>query len=198
VARRRSYKPLVALAALAVAALAAASLTLVNVTYWVVNATLPPAMKYAGSDVNIAGGKYVKVSYYYDTNTGYNITRISVVGFTGDPANYTDVIRVCNSAGASASVYLRWVGRVGSTGYETYVKRFVVGPPDDNNINLGVGFVDGTTKQYAGPYTVGPGGCLTLGVHVLVDPKLRTEVPEAADGRTVIATYQVNVEVRYS
>lgn len=193
---RRSYKPLVALAALAIAALAAASLTLVNVTYWVVNATLPPAMKYAGSDVNIAGGQYVKVSYYYDSGTGYNITKISVVGFTGDPTNYTDVIRVCNKrADVSALVYLRWVGKVSSTGYETYVKRFIVGPPKDTNVNPGVGFVGSTTYPYAGPYTVGPGGCLVLGVHVLIDPTLPSAV---ADGKTVIATYQVNVEVQYS
>ncbi|MCC6019908.1 MAG: hypothetical protein LM577_00855 [Thermoproteaceae archaeon] len=193
---RRSYKPLVALTALAIAALAAASLTLVNVTYWVVNATLPPAMKYAGSDVNIAGGKYVKVSYYYDSRTGYNITRISVVGFTGDPTNYTDVIRVCNKRDdVSASVYLRWVGQVGSTGYETYVRRFVVGNTSGTNVNTGVGFIGNTTHPYAGPYTVGPGGCLTLGVHVLIDPELPSAV---ADGKHVIATYQVNVEVQYS
>jgi len=193
---RRSYKPLVALTALAIAALAAASLTLVNVTHWVVNATLPPAMKYAGSDVNIAGGQYVKVSYYYDSVTGYNITRISVVGFTGDPTNYTDVIRVCNKrSNVSASVYLRWVGRVGSTGYETYVKRFVVGKPSGTNVNPGVGFVGTTPYSDGGPYTVGPGDCLTLGVHVLIDPTLP---PAVADGETVIATYQVNVEVQYS
>jgi len=39
---RRSYKPLIALTTLAVAALALATLVFTNVTYWLINATLPP------------------------------------------------------------------------------------------------------------------------------------------------------------
>jgi len=89
-ARKKNYRPLIALAALAVAALAMATLTFTNVTYWLINATLPPAMKYPGTDAtSSATNMYVKVSYYYDSTRGYNITRISIVGFTGDPANYT-------------------------------------------------------------------------------------------------------------
>jgi len=86
-----------------VAALVLATLTFTNVTYWLINATLPPAMKYAGDDTQIGGradgsgyGRYVYVSWYYDPDTGYNVTRISIVGFTDDPANYTDVSKLCN------------------------------------------------------------------------------------------------------
>jgi hypothetical protein len=72
--KRKNYKPLAALAVLAVAALVAATVTFTNVTYWLINATKPPAMKYPGDDVEVAGGQYVKVSYYYDSDNGINIT----------------------------------------------------------------------------------------------------------------------------
>jgi hypothetical protein len=42
----------------------AATVTFTNVTYWLINATKPPAMKYPGTDTAVAGGMYVKVSYY--------------------------------------------------------------------------------------------------------------------------------------
>jgi hypothetical protein len=83
-----------ALLALAVAALVAATVTFANVTYWQINATKPPAMKYPGDDTSVADGQYVKVSYYYDSNNGINITRISIIGFTGDPTEYTSVIKI--------------------------------------------------------------------------------------------------------
>jgi len=80
--------------------LAMATMSFTNVTYWLINATLPPTMKYPGSDTQIAGRldnsdykNYVYVTYYYDSSTGYNVTRISIVGFTGDPANYTNVLQ---------------------------------------------------------------------------------------------------------
>ena len=99
-AKKKNYKPLMALVALAAAALVAATVTFTNVTYWLINATKPPAMKYPGADTAVAGGQYVKVSYYYDS--GINITRISIIGFTGDPTNYTSVIKVCNYYGTTS------------------------------------------------------------------------------------------------
>jgi hypothetical protein len=112
-AKRKNYRPLMALVALAAAALVAATVTFTNVTYWLINATKPPAMKYPGADTAVAGGMYVKVSYYYDSNRGINITRISIIGFTGDPTNYTSVIKVCNYYGPTPiTANLVWVGPV--------------------------------------------------------------------------------------
>lgn len=54
--RKKNYKPLVVLTLLAVAALASAAVVFTNVTYWLVNATRPPVMKYVGADTGIAGG----------------------------------------------------------------------------------------------------------------------------------------------
>ena len=77
-------------------------------------------MKYPGSDTAVAGGRYVKVSYYYDS--GINITRISIIGFAGGPTNYTSVIKVCNYYGHTPiTANFAWVGPVGSTGYESYI-----------------------------------------------------------------------------
>jgi len=200
-AEREGYRPLIALAVLAVAALAAAMLTFTNVAYWEVNATLPPAMKYPGADAQITGradgsgyDRYVYVSHYYDSTTKYNITRISIVGFTGDPTVYTDVVQVCNRAyNDMLQVYLRYVGSIGGQ-YSEYVQEFWVYPSGYER--RGVGFTRGSTTAFDGPYLLGAGECLSLGVRVLVDPTLYRDHPEAVNGKTVIAAYQVNIELR--
>jgi len=176
-----------------VAALALATLTFTNVTYWVVNATLPPAMKYPGADAtSSATSQYVKVSYYYDEQ-GYNITRISIVGFTGDPTDYTDVVQLCNKAyDGTLYVYLHYVGVVDGP-YANYVREFWVYPA---GYRSGVGFTTGSTTYDAGPYPLNSGKCLSLGVHVLIDPSLANDHPEVLDGQHLIASYQVNVEFR--
>jgi D-arabinose 1-dehydrogenase-like Zn-dependent alcohol dehydrogenase len=46
---------LLGFAAIALAAISLAALQFTNVTYWSVNATLPPAMKYPGADTGITG-----------------------------------------------------------------------------------------------------------------------------------------------
>jgi len=198
-ARRKNYRPLIALAALAVAALALATMSFTNVTYWVINATLPPAMKYPGTDTQIAGradgsgyDNYVYVSYYYDSDTGYNVTRISIVGFTGDPTNYTDVLQLCNKY-YSGTLYAKLVavGVDSNTGYESSVKKFQVYFVSPTTTPNYVEF-QGTsiTQSATGTVAIGPGQCATVGAYVLVDPNL----PEGArNGQTVIATYQVNV-----
>jgi len=198
VARKKNYRPLIALAALAVAALALATLTFVNVTYWLINATLPPAMKYAGDDTQIGGradgsgyGRYVYVSYYYDPSTGYNVTRISIVGFTGDPTNYTDVLRLCNKY-YSGTLYVRLVA-VGSIGGQApqYVRDFrvyFVDPTTDPNY---VQFQGTSVVQSAtGWVAIGPGQCATVGAYVLIDP---TSPTEYRDGKTVIAQYEIHI-----
>jgi len=183
-AKRKNYRPLMALVALAAAALVAATVTFTNVTYWLINATKPPAMKYPGADTAVAGGQYVKVSYYYDS--GINITRISIIGFTGDPTNYTSVIKVCNHYGSGPiTAKLVWVGQVGGS-YESYIKAFLVKGPDDQ----GVGFVGSTTYSTAGPYPINQGHCIDIGAYVVIDPNIPSGL---ADGNTMLAQYQVNI-----
>jgi hypothetical protein len=193
-AKRKNYKPLMALVALAAAALVAATVTFTNVTYWLINATKPPAMKYPGADTAVAGGQYVKVSYYYDSDRGINITRISIIGFTGDPTNYTSVIKVCNYYGTTPiTANLAWVGQVGSTGYERYIKAFLVGPLVRSPAVIdGVGFVGSTTYNTAGPYTIYPGQCIDIGAYVAIDPAIPSSL---ADGRTVLGQYQVDIRM---
>jgi len=189
-AKRKNYRPLMALVALAAAALVAATVTFTNVTYWLINATKPPAMKYPGADTAVAGGQYVKVSYYYDSARGINITRISIIGFTGDPTNYTSVIKVCNYYGPTPiQAQLVWRGPITTTGYEQYIKAFLVGPAVGTNI-VGVGFVGTTTYNTAGPYTINPGQCIHIGAYVAIDPAIP---PNLADGKTVLGQYQVDI-----
>ncbi len=191
-AKRKNYRPLMVLVALAAAALVAATVTFTNVTYWLINATKPPAMKYPGTDTAVAGGQYVKVSYYYDRDNGINITRISIIGFTGDPTNYTSVIKVCNRYGPTPiTAYLVWRGPVTTTGHEQYIKAFLVGPAVGTNI-VGVGFAGSTTYTTAGPYTINPGQCIDIGAYVAIDPAIPSNL---ADGRTVLGQYQVDIRM---
>jgi len=189
-AKRKNYRPLMALVALAAAALVAATVTFTNVTYWLINATKPPAMKYPGTDTAVAGGQYVKVSYYYDSDRGINITRISIIGFTGDPTNYTSVIKVCNYYGTTPiQAQLVWRGPITTTDREQYIKAFLVGPAVGTNI-VGVGFVGSTTYNTAGPYTINPGQCIDIGAYVAIDPAIPYSL---ADGKTVLGQYDVDI-----
>jgi len=203
-ARKKNYKPLIALAALAVAALALATMTFTNVTYWLINATLPPAMKYPGTDTTITGradgsgyDKYVYVTYYYDSSTGYNVTRISIVGFTGDPTNYTDVLRICNKYyNGPLYVKLVAVGTVGSTTYAGYVKDFRVYfynpvPGAGSKEVTFSGSSKGTSET--GYVILNKDNCAQVGAYVVVDPQLYDDYPGVVDGKREIATYQVNV-----
>ncbi len=193
--RKKNYKPLVVLTLLAVAALASAAVVFTNVTYWLVNATRPPAMKYAGADTGIAQGMYVRVSYYYDSANALNITRISVVGFTGDPTNYTNVIRVCNYYGTvPVTAKLIYRGMV-SGPHSSYIRGFYVywtGPTTSPN---GVGFIGTTTYPQSGTVTLNPGQCANVGVHIRIDPATPATI---ANGKTVLATYQVNIQFEMS
>jgi hypothetical protein len=191
-AKRKNYRPLMALVALAAAALVAATVTFTNVTYWLINATKPPAMKYPGYDTSVAGGQYVKVSYYYDSREGLNITRISIIGFTGDPVNYTSVIKVCNYYGTtSITAKLVWVGQVGSTGLENYIKKFYVWGPDGQR----VGFDGSTTYNTAGPYTINPGRCIDIGAYVVINPSIADDHPEVLGGDRMLGQYQVDIRM---
>jgi len=206
-ARKKNYKPLIALAALAVAALAMATLTFTNVTYWVINATKPPAMKYPGTDTQITGradgsgiNKYVSVSYYYDPNSGYNITKIYILGFTGDPVTYTDVIRLCNYY-YNGPLYVKLIADGSlNKGYESYIADFRVyfsrlangatKTPDDDGYYVKFVRNSVATGQTSATVTIAKDQCVYVGAYVVVNASLPLSV---ANGRTEIAGYQVNV-----
>jgi hypothetical protein len=187
-------------AAIALAAISLAALQFTNVTYWSVNATLPPAMKYAGTDTGITGrsdgstnyNSYIYVSYY--SSNGYNITKISIVGFTGDVTNYTDALRICNyHYNGPLTVNIMYIGPVGGQ-YTGDVDQFVVYNP--NNPEQWVGF--NSKQTIHGPITLGQilqDQCITLGVSVLVDPSAYStnSANNLANGKTVLATYEVDI-----
>ena len=188
---------LLGFAAIALAAISLAALQFTNLTTWYVNATLPPAMKYAGADTDITGrsdgstnyNNYIYVSWYSD-GSGHNITRISIVGFTGDVTNYTNALRVCNRYyNGPLTVNITYIGPTSNSQYQQYVRQFVV--YNSNNAQQWVGF--NPTTRY-GPVTLGTisqGQCIPLGVSVLVDPSAYSK--GLADGKTVLATYEVDI-----
>jgi len=209
-ARKKNYKPLIALAALAVAALALATMTFTNVTYWLINATLPPAMKYPGTDTQIANradgsgyNNYVYVTYYYDSSNGYNVTRISIVGFTGDPTNYTDVLKLCNKY-YSGTLYAKLVAKgyfsgQGTANKSEYIKDFRVYFYQDGNNNTYGYSASGYYVQFkqdavqvdkTNSVPIPQNSCAVVGAYVVVDPNLPAQY---RDGKTVIAQYEVDV-----
>jgi len=191
---------LLGFAAIALAAISLAALQFTNVTYWSVNATLPPAMKYAGADTGITGrsdgstnyNNYIYVTYY--SSNGYNKTEISIVGFTGDVTNYTDALRICNyHYNGPLTVSIKYnVARSQPSGY---VRQFVV--YSYNNTQQWVGFTTNpdTPTISATLGTISQGQCIILGVYVLVDPSAYStnSASNHADGKTVLATYEVDI-----
>ncbi len=185
---KKNYRPLMAIVALAAAAMVAATFTFTNVTYWVINATKPPVVIDPGSDA--VHDDYVDVDHYYDPATGRNITRISIVGFRGAPTTYTSVLKLCNRYGSGPiQARLVWVGPVGTWPHASYIRAFyAIGPGGQK-----VGFEGTTTHSAAGPYTINPGTCIDIGAHVAIDANLPDSL---ADGRTILATYQIDIEIR--
>lgn len=171
---------------LALAAVSLAALQFLNVTNWQVNATLPPAMKYSGSDASTLSN-YISVSYQY--SNGYNITKISIIGFTGDVTNYTDALHICNYYyNGPLNVEIKYVGPVG--GSSNYVDQFVV--YNSGNPSQWVGFNNqGTSVTQANLGSIPQGQCIKLGVSVLVDPSAYTA--GLANGQTPLATYEVDI-----
>jgi len=169
-------------------------------------------MKYPGTDTQIAGradnsgyNNYVYVTYYYDSN-GYNITKISIVGFTGDPTNYTDVLQLCNKY-YSGTLYAKLVAK-GSLGgvatdsvrdFRVYFYKVV---DSSGNIygNKIYGYsANGYYVQFVGSSAqvtstnsvpIPQGYCAIVGAYVFVDPNLSKDY---RDGKTVIAQYEVDV-----
>jgi hypothetical protein len=191
-AKTKSYKPLTALVVLAVAALVASMFTFTNVTYWVINATRPPVSADLGSDATGGGADYIKVQTEYDPTTGRNITRISIIGFKGVPTQYNSVLKLCNRYGSAVmNARLIWRGPVYSTGHESYIRAFYVFGSGGQK----AGFEGTTTYSAAGPFPISPGGCIDIGAYVFIDANLPDSL---ADGRTIIGSYQVDIEIGIS
>ena len=194
---------LLGFAAIALAAISLAALQFTNVTYWSVNATLPPAMKYAGADTSITGrsdgstnynNNYIYVTYSYDSS-GLNKTMISIVGFTGDVTNYTNALQVCNRYyNGPLTVYITYKGPVGGSATSD-VSQFVVYNP--NNPGQWVGF-NYNSQTISGPISFGQilyDQCMQLGVSVLVKPSAYStnSANNLANGNTQLAIYEVDI-----
>ncbi|MFP3211832.1 MAG: hypothetical protein RXQ02_01070 [Thermoproteus sp.] len=193
---------LLGFAAIALAAISLAALQFTNVTNWSVNATLPPAMKYAGADTGITGrsdgsgySNYIYVTYSYDSNTGLNKTEISIVGFTGDVTNYTNALQVCNyHYNGLLTVYITYKGPVGGQ-YTSDVSQFVVYNPSSPGQWVGFNY---NGQTISGPISFGQiqqNQCITLGVSVLVKPSAYStnSANNLANGTVVLATYEVDI-----
>jgi hypothetical protein len=119
--KTRKLAPTTLLILLAVASFAAASITITNITEWHVYAKTPPIVKVDGV-FGYGYGNYVNVT----TTTGddgTNRTVISVLGFTGDPVKYDNVLYICNKdyQGYTYNVKLVYKGLLNDTDW-TYVQ----------------------------------------------------------------------------
>jgi len=181
-ARRTTIATL--LLALAIVAFATAAVTLVNITEWTVMAQGSPVVKVAGSDVGNKPGSYVNVTSYI-ARDGTNRTAISVIGFKGDPTNYTSVLKICNkNFTGPVTVKLVYKGLLSPQQWPsdvTYVKLF---NSTNNNILLNLPTNPPGTEVTIG--RIGPGRCSSdIGVSVLVSANAPT--------KTELVTFEVDV-----
>jgi len=185
--KTRRLAPATLLIVLAVASFAAAAVTITNITEWHVYAKTPPIVKVDGSLYGYNYGKYVNVT----TNNGgdgTNRTVISVLGFTGDPVKYDNVLYICNKDYQSYSynVYLVYQGLLHSTdwAYVQYVKLYFGGYTLTIDSSV-------TPPSQVGPMTISPGSCEPVSVEVLVKPEAYDD--GVADGQTRLIAIQVDV-----
>lgn len=189
-ARNKSVGRRVALLAVLLGAVALfAAVSIINVTYWYVNTTAPPVIKYVGNDTNVMNGTFVRADWYYDPTTGLNITRIYVTGVPGDIVNITNALRVCNNYNVPVRIRVSDVSLLqdyypGNI-YIRYMAVRIVDPPGaaDNKVEIRDEAAVDTTTDYV---TLAPGQCAILGVDLVIDanaPYYRT-----------LAAYQINIE----
>ncbi len=189
-ARNKNVGRKVALLAVLLGAVALfAAVSVINVTYWLVNTTKPPVIKYVGDDTKVMNGTFVKASWYYDPNTGINVTRISVAGVPGDIVNITNALRVCNNYNVPVSIRISDVSLIHdyypAADYIRYMAVKIIDPPgaaDDKVVIKDETAVD-TTTDYV---TLAPGRCAILGVDLVID----TNAPY----NKTLATFQINIE----
>jgi len=185
---REGGRKLVLLAVLLGATALFATVSIINVTYWYVNTTAPPVIKYVGNDTNVMNGTFVKADWYYDPGTGLNITRVYVTGVPGDIVNITNALRVCNNYNVPVQVRISDVPLLqdyypGDV-YVRYMAVRLVDPTagDGQVVIKDEAAVDTTTD----PVTLAPGQCAILGVDLVIDAN--------APYYKTLAAFQINIE----
>jgi len=186
---RNDGRWLALLAVLLGATASVATVSIINVTYWYVNTTAPPVTKYVGNDTYVMNGAFVKADWYYDPNTGLNITRIYVTGVPGDIVNITNALRLCNNYNVQVQIRISDVSLLEDyypdSNYVRYMAVKIVEPAvagDDQVVIKDEDAVD-TTTDYV---TLAPGQCAILGVDLVIDayaPYYKT-----------LAAFQINIE----
>ena len=180
-ARRSSLAIL--LAALALLSFAAAAVTITNITEWHVYAKTPPIVKVKG--VNY--GKYVNVTTSDAAGDGTNRTVISVLGFTGDPVRYDNVLYICNKdyQGNTYNVKLEYKKSLYNTNwdYVQYIKLYFGSYTLEIKSN--------TLESSTGTVSISSGACEPVSVEVLVKPNAYDD--GKADGKTMLIAIQVDV-----
>jgi hypothetical protein len=147
---------------------ATAAITLTNITEWhVQSAGTPPIVKVKGADVD---DSLLSVSTYTNTQDGTNRTVITIKGYTGDPTNYSEVIKICNKDTTKTySVKLVYKGILrGDFTYVQYLKLWLgsAGP---------LTIESSTSKDESiGPVSLGPNSCVSVPAEVLVTPDAPT------------------------
>jgi hypothetical protein len=153
-ARNKNMGRRVALLAVLLGAAALfAAVSVINVTYWYVNTTAPPVIKYVGNDTSVMNGTFVKADWYYDSTTGLNITRVYVTGVPGDVANITNALRVCNNYNVPVNIRIADVSllqNITGANYIRYMAVKIVDPPGaaDNKVVIQDGAAVDTTTDY--------------------------------------------------
>jgi len=185
--KARKLAPTTLLILLAVASFAAAAVTITNITEWHVYAKTPPIVKVDGDVFGYGYGKYVNVTTTTGSD-GMNRTVISVLGFTGDPVKYDNVLYICNKDYQSYTynVKLVYKGLLYSTtwDYVQYIKLYF----GSDTLTI-----DSTTQIPSSTATVSisPGACVPVSVEVLVKPNAYTD--GKADGTTRLIAIEVDV-----
>lgn len=196
---RREYRALGLIVVLLGAVALFAAVSVLNVTYWYVNTTEPPVIKYVGNDTNVMNGTFVKADWYYDPNTGLNITRVYVTGVPGDILNITNALRVCNKYNTDIKIRISDVLLLqdftvtyqnGTTGSGAKLIRYLdikfvepTPPPADPIVIIKDGQPVDTTTDYV---TLPSGTCAVLGVDMIIDAN--------APYYKTLAAFQVNIE----
>ncbi|MCC5998600.1 MAG: hypothetical protein LM573_05940 [Thermofilum sp.] len=154
---------------LATLSFATATVTLTNITEWhVQSAGTPPIVKVAGRDVD---NNLLKVEL--KTVDGTNRTVITIKGYTGDPTNYSEVIKICNKdTSNSYSVKLVYKGVLNGGQWSQYVRYITLGLGSATPVQITSSTAIGTT---IGPVTIGPATqqgptCVSVPAEVLIDP----------------------------
>jgi hypothetical protein len=188
-ARNKNVGRRVALLAVLLGAVALfAAVSIINVTYWYVNTTAPPVIKYVGNDTNVMNGTFVKADWYYDSTTGLNITRVYVTGVPGDIVNITNALRVCNNYDVPVKIRVSDVSLLQDYYPDIYIRYMavrVVDPPGaaDNKVVIRDEAAVDTTTGYV---ALAPGQCAILGVDLVIDAN--------APYYKTLAAYQINIE----